>query len=208
MNEIAQLQRAHPAAPVQPKHIPFVCLSGSTRAKLWAGDFVRSEMSCYRASKELMPSYNLLSPLKPVSWKSPQLHLVSRSCQPSQGFTAPASCVRGLERPLVVPINHHFPFCLAVSIMGFHSLSIWLVSHSTEQTSELGDPVVSGSAIQPNILLLNVFRRGIPCAAAPSHATIPTDCQGWLAKLPLLVLQLTEDFFSAKERRSGTEKSH
>lgn len=163
-------------------------------------------MMCYRSSKELKPNYNLL-PLKPGSWKSPQLHLVSRSFQPAQGFTVPDSCAPRLERSLAVPVNHRFPFCLAISIMDFHSLSIWLVPHSTEQTSEPGGPEPSDSAIQPNMLLLNVFRRGIPYAAALSHATIPTDCQGWLAKLPLLVLQLTEDFFAAKEQRGGTEKS-
>jgi len=78
----------------------------------------------------------------------------------------PDSCAQGLESSLAVPINHCFPFCVAVSIMSFHSLSIWLASHSTEQASEPGDPEALGSAIQPNIPLLNVCKRGIPCAAA------------------------------------------
>lgn len=155
---------------------------------------------------EVMHNYNLLPSLKPGSSKSPQLHLVSWSYQPSHGFPGPDSCAQGLEGWLAVPINHRFPLCPAISVMGFHSLSIWLVAHSTEQTSEPGDPEASGSAIQCNTLPLNVFRRGIPCAAALSRATIPTDGQDWLAKMSSLVQQLTEGF-SAKEQRSGTEKS-
>lgn len=96
----------------------------------------------------------------------------------SHGFPAPHGCAQSLETLLAVPINHCCPPSLSVSIMGFCSLSIWLMSHSTEQTSEPGDPEAPHSAIPPTALLLNVSRREMPCAAALSCATIPTHRQG------------------------------
>lgn len=151
-------------------------------SKAMTGDFGLSEMLCYWSSKGLlMHNCSLLPSLKLGSWSSPQLNLVLWSCKASQGFTAPNSCEWGLQRSLPVLVNHWCPFSLAVSVMGFHSFSVWLMSHYTEQTSEPEDCEASGSAIQPNILLLNISRRGIPWAAALSHVMIPTNCQGWLA---------------------------
>lgn len=183
------------------------------RAKLQVCDFVFSEMSC---SKKLMPNYHLLPSLKPGSWKSPQLHLVSWSCQLSQAFTGPDSCVgfgkiagcphKSLLSILSGYICNGFPFSQLLTPVSPVLLSCLSCLSCPEQTSEPGDPKVSDSPIRPNILLLNMFSREIPCAAAFFHAVIPTNCQGWLAKLSLLVLQLSEDF-SAKEQRGDTENS-
>lgn len=100
-----------------------------------------------------MSNFNLLPSLKPGS--QPSYIMCWDHARHLMGSLLPTA-VQSLEILLVVPINHRCPSPLRVSIVGFCSLGIWLVPHSTEHTPEPGEPEAPHSAISPNAPLLRV----------------------------------------------------